>query len=112
MAAVVFMLQCADGALFIGSARANDLDAVLAHHAEGRDRNAFTFPRRPVTLVWLDRYADIMQAWAAERRLKSWSEADRRSLVGPSLPDANPHRWRGGLSNGGHRWRLAGPRRP
>jgi putative endonuclease len=65
MGAFVYMLRCADGSYYVGSARNNDLAPRVAEHQSGVYRG-YTFKRRPVTLVWSDYFEQITDAVAAE----------------------------------------------
>ncbi|CAA2102638.1 hypothetical protein MBUL_01787 [Methylobacterium bullatum] len=80
MPAFVYILRCADGHYYVGSARGESLDRRLGEH------NAGTFPgytssRRPVVLVYAEQFEWITDAIAFERRLKGWSRAKREALI-------------------------------
>jgi putative endonuclease len=80
MAAFVYMLQCADGSYYVGSARGDDLSKRIAEHETGAYRG-YTFTRRPVRLVWSERFDQITDAIAAERQIKGWSRAKKEGLI-------------------------------
>ena len=50
MGAFVYMLRCADGSYYVGSARNNDLSQRVAEHEAG-EYQGYTSTRRPVRLV-------------------------------------------------------------
>ena len=50
MGCYVYMLRCADGSFYIGSATGDDLARRTAEHQTGAYRG-YTFSRRPITLV-------------------------------------------------------------
>ena len=80
LTAFVYMLRCADGSYYIGSARGESLDKRLAEHQAGT-RVGYTFHRRPVRLVyaaWFDRITDAI---AAERQIKGWGRAKKEALI-------------------------------
>jgi putative endonuclease len=80
MGAFVYMLRCANGSFYVGSATGDDLTLRIAQHQAG------TFPgytslRRPVELVWSDYFDRITDAIAAERQIKGWSRAKKEALI-------------------------------
>jgi len=80
MPAFVYMLQCADGSYYVGSARGDSLDRRLSEHRDGT-YGGYTSARRPVTLVWAEECARIEDAIAYERQLKGWSRAKKDALI-------------------------------
>jgi putative endonuclease len=80
MGAFVYMLRCADGTYYVGSARNNDLSQRIAEHEAG-EYQGYTSTRRPVRLVWSDYFDRIMDAIEAERRIKGWSRAKKEALI-------------------------------
>ena len=80
MGAFVYMLRCADGSFYVGSATREDLTLRIAQHQTG------TFPgytalRRPVELVWSQHFDRITDAIAVERQIKGWSRAKKQALM-------------------------------
>jgi len=80
MGAFVYMLRCADGSFYIGSATGEDLTLRIAQHQAG------TFPgytalRRPVELVWSEHFDRITDAIATQRKIKGWSRAKKSALI-------------------------------
>jgi tRNA/rRNA methyltransferase len=73
-----YMLRCSDGHYYVG--HTDDLDARIAQHQAGAIPG-YTVKRRPVTLVWSDRFPDRDQAFAAERQIKGWSRAKKEALI-------------------------------
>ena len=50
-----YMLRCSDGSYYVG--HTDDIDVRLAQHQEGV-LGGYTSTRRPVELVWSDRFPD------------------------------------------------------
>jgi tRNA/rRNA methyltransferase len=73
-----YMLRCSDGHFYVG--HTDDLDVRLAQHQLG-EIPGYTQKRRPVTLVWSDRFPERDQAFAAERQIKGWSRAKKEALI-------------------------------
>ena len=75
----VYMLQCADGSYYVGSAR-GDLDHRIAEHNMGAF-GGYTSSRRPVELVWHQEFEDPLEAVSAERPIKGWSRKKKEALI-------------------------------
>jgi putative endonuclease len=75
----VYMLRCADGSYYVGSARLG-LDRRVAEHNAGTC-GGYTSKRLPVTLVWAEHFLDVTDAIAAERQIKGWSRAKKEALM-------------------------------
>ncbi|WP_342636826.1 GIY-YIG nuclease family protein [Enterovirga rhinocerotis] len=72
------MLRCTDGSFHVGCT--SDLDTRIGQH-QGGEMDGTTARRRPVVLVWAEEFQDILDAIAAERRIKGWSRAKKEALI-------------------------------
>jgi len=75
----VYILRCADGSFYVGSAR-RGLERRVSEHNHGT-YGGYTSKRLPVELVWSGHFPDITDAIAAERRIKGWSRAKKEALM-------------------------------
>lgn len=75
----VYMLRCADGSYYVGSARLG-LDRRVSEHNHGTF-GGYTSKRLPVELVWAEHFLDITDAIAVERQIKGWSRAKKEVLI-------------------------------
>ena len=75
----VYLVRCADGSLYCGWT--NDPERRLSAHNAGRG-GKYTRARRPVTLVWLERFATKEEAMSREFRVKRMSRAAKLRLIG------------------------------
>ena len=80
MSAFVYILLCADGSYYVGSARGESLDKRLGEHQAGA-LGGYTSTRRPVRLVYQEQFQRITDAITAERRIKGWSRAKKEVLI-------------------------------
>jgi putative endonuclease len=80
MGAYVYMLRCADGSFYIGSATGDDLLPRIQQHQTGA-LPGYTWSRRPVMLVWSEHFDRITDAIAVERKLKGWSRSKKEALI-------------------------------
>ena len=80
MGAFVYMLRCADGSYYVGSATGDDLGRRVTEHEMGAYRG-YTYLRRPVRLVWSENFDRIADAITVERKIKGWSRAKKEALI-------------------------------
>ena len=74
----VYMLRCADGSYYVGSAR--NLENRIAQHLTGAG-GAYTSKRMPVVLVFAQEFDRIDDAYFMEKRIQGWSRAKREALI-------------------------------
>jgi putative endonuclease len=79
MRAWLYILRCADGSYYTGTTRV-DLERRVAEHQSGYFPG-FTSKRRPVTLVYSEFFDQIVDAIAAERKIKGWTRAKKEALM-------------------------------
>jgi putative endonuclease len=77
--AYLYILLCADGSYYTGTARSG-LEQRLAQHNAGT-YGGYTAQRRPVTLVFSQWFERITDAIEAERQVKGWSRAKKEALI-------------------------------
>jgi putative endonuclease len=79
-----YILECADGSLYVGSTR--DLEARIAQHHAGAG-SAYTRCRLPVKLVWAAEFEHVGAAFAFEKQVQNWGRAKRLALIDGRLED-------------------------
>ena len=77
--AYLYILRCADGNYYTGTARAG-LEKRVAEH-NSAIYGGYTAQRRPVTLAYSQWFERITDAIAAERQVKGWSRAKKEALM-------------------------------
>jgi predicted GIY-YIG superfamily endonuclease len=83
MAYYVYILECADGSYYTGSA--SDLDRRVMEHQQGITASSYTFRRRPVNLAWSEEVATYNEALLHEHQIKGWSRAKKEALIRGNL---------------------------
>ena len=78
MAYYVCILRCSDGSYYVG--HTNNLEHRLAAHERGAIEG-YTLSRRPVELVFSDRFSTRLEAFHRERQVKGWSRARKEALI-------------------------------
>ena len=76
----IYMLRCADGYDYVGSATGHDLSPRIDHREAG-SYPGYTFSRRPVVLVWSEYFDRITDGIAVERQIKGWSRVKKEALI-------------------------------
>ena len=78
--ASIYILRCADGSFYTGITR-RSVEERVSEHAQGLDKDSYTFTRRPVKLVHSETYDRVDEAIASERRIKGWFRAKKEAYM-------------------------------
>jgi len=74
----LYILRCSDGSYYVGTTR-DSLELRIAQHNAGTFEG-YTASRRPVELVFSQRFDRITDAIENERKLKRWSRAKKEGV--------------------------------
>ncbi len=75
---VTYIVRCSDGTLYTGWT--NDIDKRLLAHNQGLGAK-YTRGRRPVELVYLERFQTKQEAMKREAAIKKLPRADKLALI-------------------------------
>ncbi|HBB44485.1 MAG: Excinuclease ABC C subunit domain protein [Parcubacteria group bacterium GW2011_GWA1_44_13] len=75
----VYILECADKTLYVGST--NDLEKRLHKHNNLKSGAHYTKIRRPVTLKYSEEVPDFATARAREAEFKRWSRTEKLDFI-------------------------------
>jgi putative endonuclease len=75
----VYILLCSDNSYYTGVT--NDMERRFAEHETGENPNCYTCKRRPLQLVFCERFTDVNQAIAFEKQVKGWRRAKKEALI-------------------------------
>ncbi|MGE0154023.1 MAG: GIY-YIG nuclease family protein [Reyranellaceae bacterium] len=75
----LYILRCADGSYYVGTARQGVERRVAEHN--GGTHGGYTAARRPVELVYSCGFQRFADAVAAERQIKGWTRAKKEALI-------------------------------
>ncbi len=75
----LYILRCADQSYYVGTTR-TELETRVAQHQDGIF-GGYTSKRRPVNLVHAEYFDRIVDALAAERKIKGWSRVKKEALM-------------------------------
>ena len=73
------MILCSDNTFYTGVT--NDVKQRFYQHCSGLNKKAYTYSRRPLTLVYSQGFIQITQAIDFEKKLKNWSRAKKEALI-------------------------------
>ena len=74
----MYILECSDRSLYVGSTW--DLDRRLAQHNFGEGAE-YTKTRLPVRLLYFEEYPRVADAFQREKQVQNWSRSKRLALV-------------------------------
>ncbi len=75
----VYILRCVDGSYYTGVT--NNHHVRLFEHESGLHKTCYTYKRRPVELVFVAEFSEILQAIAFEKQVKGWSRKKKEALI-------------------------------
>jgi len=73
-----YILRCRDNSLYSGIT--NNLEARLIAHNKGTGAK-YTHSRKPITLVYRERYSNVSEAKKREAQVKGWSKTKKEQLI-------------------------------
>ena len=75
----VYILKCSDGTYYTGIT--NNPERRLLQHNKGFKKDAYTYTRRPVDMVYSELFTNFNLAIEWETRIKKWSKAKKEGLI-------------------------------
>ena len=76
---VVYILECADGTLYVGCT--NNLEKRLKQHNDSKWGAHYTKTRRPVVLKYSETLLNLKEARQREAEIKSWPRKKKLELL-------------------------------
>lgn len=75
----LYILECSDGSYYTGMTA--NLERRMEEHESGKNKDSYTYSRRPVKLVFYTDFTDINLAIEFEKQIKKWSRAKKKALI-------------------------------
>lgn len=75
----VYIVRCSDGSYYTGIT--NNYEERVMQHNAGDDTSCYTFSRRPVELVYIASFQQVLDAIAWEKQVKRWSRKKKEALI-------------------------------
>lgn len=80
MSYFIYILKCSDGTLYTGST--NDLKKRLIAHNTGKTGAKYTKARRPVKMVYSEKFKTKSKAMKREWEIKGMKRTEKLELIG------------------------------
>ena len=79
-----YIVRCSDNSLYCG--QTNNLETRIKEHNSSRVRGArYTRARKPVKLVYSEKYLSLQSAMKREWQIRKWTKAKKEALINGSL---------------------------
>jgi putative endonuclease len=75
----VYILQCSDGSYYTGVT--NDVERRFYEHQEGLIEGCYTHNKRPLKLMYVEEFTDIVEAISREKQIKGWTRKKKEVLI-------------------------------
>ena len=75
----VYILKCSDNSYYTGFT--NNLERRIKEHASGKNKDCYTYDKRPLELVWFETFNDVLNAIAMEKQIKGWTRRKKEGLI-------------------------------
>lgn len=75
----VYILKCSDNTYYTGIT--NNPEKRIAEHNVGINKTSYTYTRRPVEMVYCERFTDYNLAIKWEKRIKDWNRKKKDALI-------------------------------
>jgi len=75
----VYILICSDKTYYTGVT--NNPEKRLIQHNTGEDKDSYTFSRRPVRMIYCEKFSDYNLAISWEKKIKKWSKKKKEALI-------------------------------
>ena len=79
MSYFIYILKCADGSLYVGST--NNLGRRVKQHNESKWGAHYTKIRRPIALLYSEKFATLKEARRRENEIKGWKRDKKLNLI-------------------------------
>lgn len=78
-----YILECSDSTLYVGST--NNLERRLEQHNNSKSGAHYTKIRRPVKLLYSEKFETFREARQRENEIKGWVRAKKIALIKSKL---------------------------
>ncbi len=79
MSYFIYILKCADDTLYVGYT--TDLERRLDQHNNSKRGARYTKARRPVCLVYSEKFKTLSEALKREIEIKKWQKGKKLALI-------------------------------
>ena len=79
----VYILKCADKSYYTGFT--NNIERRIEEHNLGLNIYSYTFSKRPIELIWYNKFSSEFEAIEWEKKIKGWSRKKKEALINGNL---------------------------
>ena len=76
---IVYILECSDKSYYVGIT--NNIEKRVHEHNIGLNVSANTYSKRPVTLIWSNKFTSELESIKWEKKIKGWNRKKKEALV-------------------------------
>ena len=74
----VYILKCNDKSYYTGFT--NNLERRMQEHTSGKNKDCYTFDKRPLELVWFETFNDVFRCYCNWKENKRMEQGKKRSF--------------------------------
>jgi len=75
----VYILKCSDNSYYVGLA--NKVNKRFEEHQLGLHVHSNTYSRRPIELIWFNKFNSALEAIECEKKIKGWTRKKKEALI-------------------------------
>lgn len=75
----VYILKCSDNSFYTGVT--NDYERRFYEHESGVSLTCYTYNKRPLKLVYIEEFNDVVDAISLEKQVKGWNRKKKLALI-------------------------------
>ena len=79
-----YILRCSDNSLYCGVTN-NPKKREKEHNVSKSKASRYTRTRRPVKLVYIEKFQTLQEAMRREKQIKKWTKAKKEALIKEDL---------------------------
>ncbi len=80
----LYLLRCSDNSIYCG--QTNDLKRRIKEHNSNNSKSKYTRTRRPVKLVYFEKYKTINEVLKREFEIKRMAKSEKEKLIFNVIP--------------------------
>ena len=75
----LYLLRCSDNSLYCGQTK--NLKRRIKEHNSNDSKSKYTRARRPIKLVYFEKYKTVNEVLRREWQIKRWSRSKKEALI-------------------------------
>jgi len=75
----LYLIRCSDNSIYCGQTK--DLERRIKEHNDSNSKSKYTRTRRPVKLLYFEKYETISEALKRESKIKKMKKIEKEALI-------------------------------